>query len=123
MKITLPRIFDSSRMLATEAGKQVSELIDFCQQAFEQLIKLTRNNITFEDNIKCQVVTVTLRHNEQTVLASTSRIKGIIPTRVFGNALASYTWSYNDKSQLTFTATFATATSSAVSVTLILLQE
>lgn len=125
MKITIPRIFDSARILAKPFGKDIEDFVSFSQQAFEQIIRALRNQITFEDNIKCQVLEVTLKHDLEQVLFASGRVKGIIVTRVFSDeSITSYKWKYNDKSELIITPRFLGAdTEKKVNVTLILLQE
>lgn len=83
MKPSIPRLFDAARLLATQAGQQMAELIQFCQFAFEQLIRALQNNLSFEDNFRCQVLTLTLRHQVTTKVALNGTATGIIVTRVF----------------------------------------
>lgn len=86
MKLSVPRLFDAARLLSTKAGQELSELINFSQYAFEQLIRALRNGLTFEDNFNAKMVTVTLRHNREQSLNVSGTITGIIPLRVISFA-------------------------------------
>lgn len=117
MKLTLPRIFDATRILSTQAGQQIQELIQFCQTAFEQLIRLSRNGITFEDNIKCQVSTVTLQHGKAQSLSVSGTATDLWSTRVFDSSKGTEAlsrpleWRFTNDGKLEVTANFVSADS------------
>ena len=83
MKITIPRLFDASRVLGTDIGPKVQEFVEFSQQGFEQLIRALRNNLTFTNNFRCQVVNVTLRHGIEKEINTNITIGGIIPMKAY----------------------------------------
>lgn len=86
MKITIPRLFDATRVLATEAGAAIQELVEFSQQAFEQLLRALRNNLTFTDNFRCQVIYATLKHGVEQEINTTMTIGGALVLRAYSSS-------------------------------------
>ena len=126
MKLTIPRLFDAARLLSTKTGQELQELINYSQNAFDQLIRAVRNQLTFEDNFNCQVITVTLRHDREQALSITSSVLGIIPTRISSpnglDQLDKFGYYINSNNQLTVKAAFASANPNQdITVTLIVL--
>mgnify|MGYP006933461297 CR=1 FL=1 len=60
MKLSIARVLETSKYLATDAGKQLEEFVTFVSDLSEQMIRSLRNGLTLRDNFDCQVVDVTI---------------------------------------------------------------
>lgn len=107
-------------MLATQAGSDIQELIEFVQQFAEQSIRAFRNGLTFEDNVRCSINNVVLKHGVEQLINVTGETIGIIPTRVMNStdrttgvvtneSITNFFWYFNNSGQLTVKANFASA--------------
>ncbi len=123
MKITLTRLLETSKVLTTEAGQQLKDMVTYLAEFVDQTVRTLRNGITFADNFDCATPTVSLKHNVASVVASTKAVTGILPIRTFSsvNALDSFTWYYDEQNRLSVKASFVGSPAEAVNVTLILL--
>lgn len=110
MKLTISRLFDATRLLATQAGNDISELVEFTQTFAEQTLRALRNGLSFEDNVKCTTPVVILKHGVPQVLNVTGTVVGIIPTRVFGvQGISSLSWFYDKSGRLNVVPSFTSS--------------
>jgi len=126
MIIRLSRIFDSARLLSTEVGQQISELIDAYSVFTEAIIRALRNNLTFKDNFKCSEVTLNLRHNTEQIVETSGNVLGVFPIKVGQSQIlemvSSFGFSINSAGRLVVKAKFDSAVAGQdYSVTLIVL--
>lgn len=124
MKITVSRLLETAKLLQTEAGQQLSELIDYVNTGFEQIVRALRNGLTFSDNVNCKVSTVDLTHNVEQVVNSDSKTPfGIIPIRTLSTTtgIDSLAWYIDTSGRLVVKAGFTGAPSGVQKVTLIIL--
>lgn len=112
MKITLSRIFETSKALATNAGQELSDFIDFTAQMSEQVLRALRNGLTLEDNVRCITQRVSLENNKQQIVGT----GGKLPTKVlvtrtysFTNAVTAFLWWVDTQNRLTVRCTFDNA--------------
>ena len=123
-KISVTRLLETAKLLATEAGSQLAELIDYTNNTFEQIIRALRNNLSFADNFNAKVATVELTHNvNQVINADGKTPTGILPSRVFSTTtgIDSFAWYVSDKGEVNAKATFTGAPTTAQKVVLIIL--
>lgn len=73
MKLNIPRIFDKSKILSTEVGQQIQELVDFMADFVEQVTRAMRNQITIGDNMDAIVSEVTVKDQTETVINTNSK--------------------------------------------------
>lgn len=125
MKITIGRIFETARALATEAGQELTDFINFQAQFAEITIRALRNGLTDEDNSDCEIRTIQLTHNTPLTLgASKKKAKEIRVRRVLDvtySLSAPLAWGFNNNGQVFITALFTPAPTSAVSCEIIIL--
>lgn len=128
MKLTVSRLFDVSKALTTKAGQELQDVISSVQFALEQLIRALRNNLTFEDNMKCERKIVVLRHNETQAVSVSGTPTGLLTVRVFPSTTTDEAlskpmqWKINDKSEFVVTAQFDSAVATRdISVEIIVL--
>ena len=89
----------------------------------ENVARILRNGLTFQDNFSCSIRPVTVKHNEEAVVGASKPVIGIIPIRVASTAVGidSFAWYYDDKGRLIVKVGLTGAPTTAYSVTLILL--
>lgn len=128
MIIRLSRIFDSARLLATDTGQQISELIDAYTVFQEAIIRALRNNLTFRDNFNADVTTLTLMHNKEQVVSTNGTVVGVFPIKVSQTStlemISSFGFSINSSGNLVVKAKFDSASATQnYSVTLVILYQ
>lgn len=122
MKVTLSRIFETSKALATKPGQELQDFITFVGEMSEQVLRALRNGITFEDNIRCQTPRVGLIHNiDQVVNTDGKTPKRIIVTRVYSTTTGvdAFMWYVNNSGQLVVKAKFINAPTDKIDVDLL----
>lgn len=80
MKVTISRLFEISKYLTTSAGKDLEGALSYISEFAELTIRGLRNNLTFEENIFCEVKTVSVRHNTETIISIAKRNR---PVRIY----------------------------------------
>ena len=123
MKITLTRVLETTKILATEVGQQIPDFFSYMAEFVEQVVRTLRNGLTFQDNFDCAVKIYSLVHNVTQVISSDRPVQAIQVMRVYSQTqqLVGFNWSYNDQGQLTVTVSFSGAPTGAIDVTLNLL--
>lgn len=122
MKITLSRIFETSKALATNSGQELQDFINFVAEMGEQTLRALRNGITFEDNMRCKTPTVSLIHNvEQLVNTDGKAPRRVIVTRVYStqHATDSFLWYVNVSGQLVVKMGFTGSPTNKIDVDLL----
>ncbi len=61
MKFSIPRIFDTSRILGSKIGSEIKEFLEYFTQLQDQVVRLSQNNVTLEDNLKILKKRITVR--------------------------------------------------------------
>ena len=123
-KLSIQRLLEASKLKATEAGKQLDELIDFVNDLADQIVRSLRNGLNFQDNFNCLVSTVEVKSGESTVVnTGGQRPYGIFPIRVISEtvSVANLVWFIDDKNQTTVKIDFAGAPTTAQKVVIVIL--
>lgn len=121
-KYNITRLLETTPLLATQAGEQLKGAVNYLSELAENVSRILRNGITFADNVACEIRTVGLKHDTDTVIGAAKPVTGIIPTRVISQrALDSFAWFYDAQSRLVVRATFGGAPADSQNVTLVLL--
>lgn len=110
-RLTIARVFEASKILATEAGQQIRELVTYSSEAFEQIVRALRNNLTFEDNFRCRVVTVSLTDAVfSDVFTGGGVATGVVPLQVQSQVVGvkDFTWFVTEAGQLRVRVGFTT---------------
>lgn len=122
-KLSISRIFEVSKLLATKSGKELQELVTYTSELAEQVLRILRNGVTLSDNIDCKVVTYSLLHNTPQEINTDGRtpvglqvIRTISPTYGW----SSVNWYLNDKGAVILTVGFTNSPASAVQTTLVI---
>ena len=116
MKIQASRLFDFALLAATKAGPEIKPFIDYCNGNFEKIVRALAGELTLQDNIKGQFVTVGLSHGVyQSVSVNSKSIVGVVPMSSATSSIAAFNWQINAKGELQFTVSFAADPAKAVS--------
>jgi hypothetical protein len=123
MKLTITRVLETAKVLATEAGQQIGDFISYMAEFVDQVVRALRNGLTFKDNFDCEVRLVSLLHNTAQIVSSTRTVTGIIPVRLVRQdlMLRDFGWYYDDNGRLTVKASFDADPGNAVDVQLVML--
>lgn len=123
-KLSLSRIFETSKILASKAGQEMAEMITYLADFAEQTIRALTNGLTFIDNFNCTISTYTLTHGVDQAIAVAKTPTGVIPVRALTttNHITSFGWYLNEESDLVVNAQFVSGSSTTqVDVTLVIL--
>ena len=124
-KITISRIFETARALATEAGTQLQDFIQFQAQFAEITIRSLRNGLTDEDNTDCEVRVVELTSGVPLVLGVTKKKAKEVRVRRLLTSTTALTsplaWGFTNNGSVSMTGTFSPAPTTPVQVEIIIL--
>jgi hypothetical protein len=124
MKLTISRLLETSKYLATEAGQQLSDFIQAMADLTENVVRILNNGLTFGDNFNCKVATLSLRNNvEQVVNTDGKRAIGVIvlqsiSTTTAVQSLISYT---NNSGQFVVKPSFVGSPTNTIDVNVAIL--
>lgn len=123
MKLTITRLLETSKFLATEVGQAIPSFFDYMAEFVEQVTRSLRRGLTFTDNFDCEVKTVSLAHNAEQVVSATKTVVGVVPLRVISktSGISSLVWYYSDQGSLVLKASFSDAPTDSKSVVIVLL--
>lgn len=120
-KITISRLLETSKILATKSGQELQDMITYFGDFSEQTLRNLRNGLTFFDNFNCSKKSVSLVHNTPQVVNTDGRspykvettYQSAIPITGFG-------WYFNDKGETVVTALFSGSPTAAQNITLVI---
>ena len=123
MRVTLTRLLETSKYLATEVGQAIPGFFDYMAEFVEQVTRALRSGLTFYDNFDCEVKQVTLKHDTEQILSATKTVTGIIPLRVISKSVGvqSLAWWYSDSGNLTVKIGFTGSPTESQTVVLVVL--
>lgn len=61
MKFSITRLFNITSILATNSGKELKAFIETLSQLQDQVLRLSQNNVTIDDNMKMKRVSLTIK--------------------------------------------------------------
>ncbi len=123
MKITLTRVLETSKVLATDIGQKIPDFFNYMAEFVEQVVRALRNGLTFQDNFDCSVRTVSLQHNIPQVVSADRKVSGMIPLRVMSQSLMldDFGWYYDQQNRLTVKVAFDSDPASTIDVMILIL--
>lgn len=121
-KITVSRIFELSKYLATKSGQELKDALIYTSEFAEVALRNLRNGLTFADNFDCEVKQVTLRTGIETkiAIASRKRATSVVVRRVVNDLyyqVNSFGWKYAADGDIVVTAAFAGSPPSTLDIT------
>jgi hypothetical protein len=105
-KITIARIFEVSLIATSKAYTELQPFIEYVNSLADNVIRILRNGITLQDNVKCSLITQKFTPGTALTFAVSGRPVGII-TLASERPVTSFQWDYTPDS----TAIVATITS------------
>ncbi len=123
MKITLTRVLETGKILATDVGQKIPDFFQYMGDFVEQVVRATRNGLNFRDNFDCVVKQVTLTHDTAQTIQVTKPVSEIIVSRVVSQTyiLAAFGWYYDQQNNLTIRAKFDPVPNSSLDVRIVVL--
>lgn len=123
MKLSIPKLLETSKLLSTEAGQQLADLISYVSITLSQLIQSLRGGLTFEDNFDCLIQTVSLTHNISQVInrgSLSKTVSSVVPMQAISTstAITCLVWYLDSSNSLVVTPQFFGSPTSAVTVRL-----
>lgn len=119
MKLTIGRIFEASKVIATKSGQELQEFFTYFSSFSEQTIRALRNGLTFNDNFQVLSKVVELSNNTDQIMNTGGKTPiGMIPFRVLSTAhqISSFGWYINDSNQVIVNMGFTNAPSEPLQV-------
>ena len=65
MKFSITRMFDLTRVLSTASGQELSDFIETLSQLLDQVLRLSQNKITLDDNLNMRRVSLTVKQGQE----------------------------------------------------------
>jgi uncharacterized UPF0160 family protein len=109
-KITISRIFEISKLLATETGQELQSFFEYFSQVNELVLRVLRKGLTFEDNMQSIVREYEVTSDiEQAINVDKKTPSGIIITKVVSESVSvtNFVW-YNTNTETKAKFTFST---------------
>ncbi len=123
MKVTIGRIFETSRALSTKAGQELTDVLNFVAQFAELTLRSLRNGLTDADNTDCTIRIVQLT-NEPISIPTTKRPVEIRARRVLSataQLARPIAWYFGSNGSIVVQANFVTAPTQPIDVEIIIL--
>lgn len=125
MKLSIPKLLDTSKLLKTKAGQELQELINYVSSTSTQIIQSLRNGLTYRDNFDCLIQTVSLSHNVPQVInrgVASKTITNVAVMQVFSTvtAVTSLVWYLDASGGLVVQARFLGVPEPVAPVSLVL---
>lgn len=110
-KVTISRIFEISKYLATKSGKELEDPLRYLSDFSELTLRALRNQLTFGENLDCEIKMVKLRTSIPTVISPATRRRVVRLTidQVVDNVyyvVSKFGWKYNANGDLIVFAAF-----------------
>lgn len=126
MKLTIGKLLESSRYLATEVGQQIPDFFVFMSDLTDQVVRALRNGLTFQDNFDAEIRTTSVTHNTAQVVVPRkpgAAVQGIIPLRLVSqtHGIDSFAWYYDPQGRLTIRVGITSAPANPIQITLAIL--
>lgn len=127
MKLNSPKLFDITTIDAELASK-IGPLISFINSNNEEIVRALRNQLTFADNLKGQLLTLTCTHGNPVIagnMAKGVQVLGVIPLRVIDStdSLTSHNFTFTSAGEFQITAYFRLASVDARQITVFVLTQ
>ena len=117
MKITAIKLFEASSIKDDKTREAVMPLVEYVNNALDQLIRLSNKQTTFADNMDAEQIEINITHNvaKDAVVRQPERIIGVMVMKVYSptDAVNSLSWKITNEGGLSLTALFREASSTS----------
>lgn len=111
-KLTALKLFDTALLKGSKSAQELAPFIEFVNGNFDSIIRALRNQLTFGDNIKSQVIQAEVTQGLATAInLSNTSVLGAIPLRIDHptDSLESYIFRQQSNGTWAFTPYFRLA--------------
>lgn len=104
-KVTLSRLFEVSKYLTTDAGKDLKDALTYLSEFVEVTTRNLRNGLTFTDNFDTTIKEVTVRPDTETIVLTGERrrVREVVVRRAVDDTyyvMDSFGWKYNPSGEV-----------------------
>jgi hypothetical protein len=101
-KLSVSKLVDVSKFLQTKAGSELFELFEYLSRFTDQVLNALRKQITFEDNLRCDVVSIAIQSGVLQTVRTTASPRHVIVTRMeeAGYLVDKFGWHIADDGRL-----------------------
>lgn len=104
-KVTLSRLFEVSKYLTTDAGKDLKDALTYLSEFVEVTTRNLRNGLTFTDNFDTTIKEVTVRPDTETIVLTGERrrVREVVVRRAVDDTyyvMDSFGWKYNTSGEV-----------------------
>lgn len=121
-KLSISRLPETSKLLATKSGQELQDLISYVNDLADQTLRAIRQGLTLQDNFKCEIVTATLTQDTEQVInyTKTDSIVWVVMLRVFSTSIGidGLAWWKDNSNQLVVKPKFTGSPTEAQTVSL-----
>ena len=111
-KVTLSRLFEVSKYLTTEAGKELKDALIYLSEFVEVTTRNLRNGLTFADNFDTTMKTLVVRNETETIILTEEprRVKEVVLRQAVDDSyfvVDSFGWKYDSSGNVIIKVGFA----------------
>lgn len=111
-KILFTQNFDISKARQTKAGQELTDFLEYSANAFNNVLRIMINGLSFADNFDCEIKQVALKSGVETVVSTTQRKRAqeVRIRRVINDTYYQWTafgWKYNPQGEIVVKVDFA----------------
>lgn len=122
-KVTITRLFEVSRYLATQAGTELKDALVYLSEFAEVVTRNLRNGLTFQDNFDVLIKRVQVLPDTESVVlpAQSRRVNHIMVRRSVDDTyyeISSFGWKYKANGEIAIKAGFTGSPSATTKRTL-----
>lgn len=74
MKITVARLLETGKLLATKSGQELADLINYVNDTTAEFARVLRGGLSYADNFNCIVRTYSIKHNTEQIIFTDNKI-------------------------------------------------
>lgn len=124
MKLGISRLVETSKLLNTKAGKELSDLITHYTELAEGVIRALNNGLTLEDNMNGKALSVSLKSGVEQVINTDGKVPAEVRVRRVASSaygVDSFLWYINNSGFTVVKANFTGSPTESLDVTLAIL--
>lgn len=111
-KVTISRLFEISKYLATKSGKELEDAFRYLSIFIEVTVRNLKNGLTFFDNFFCEIKQVSVQSGVETIVLPSNKtvVMQILVRRVIDDVyyvISDFGWNYDKNGNLIVKTTFA----------------
>jgi len=108
MKITISRLLEISKYLATEVGQKIPDFFQYMGTFVEEVIRTLKNGVTLADNLAGEIKIVNLKHDTEQIIQVSGHVTAAQVMRIVkqGETSTSFGWWYDSQGKLAVKVTY-----------------